>query len=256
MSQGAIEHVVAGIQAKDPAKKEAVLAKLTPATLMQSCNEQLADFFKDMKASEQEIAAEQDAVKQRRATGEAFVHASKYLVRLLDAAQILSDKFAQFEPPVPLEFALLKAAKVKTPKELMAKVEAVLLALRKSSTVPADAKGEVGVDEVRTVFGVDDIGAFRKLISDFGVGAEPAGAAQPGLQGRAGRRPGDRAAILRRAGDAAGAQDPPRRRLHPAGHSARRRGAPGGDRRGGRRGAGREGTARCHGGPRQGSPIT
>jgi len=160
---------VAGIQAKDPAKKEAALAKLTPATLMQSCNEQLADFFKDMKSSEREIAEEKDAVKQRRATGEAFVHASKYLVRLLDAAQILADKFAKLDPPVPLDFALLKAAKVKTPKELMAKVESVLLALRKSSTVPADAKGELGVDEARAVFGVADIGAFRKLISDFGV---------------------------------------------------------------------------------------
>ena len=100
MSQGAIEHVVAGIQAKDPVKKEAALAKLTPATLMQSCNEQLADFFKDMKSSEQEIAAEKDATLKRRATGEAFVHASKYLVRLLDAAQILTEKFAAFSPPV------------------------------------------------------------------------------------------------------------------------------------------------------------
>ena len=57
MSQGAIEHVVAGIQAKDPQKKEEVLAKLTPATLMQSCNEQLADFFKDMKAAAEKIEA-------------------------------------------------------------------------------------------------------------------------------------------------------------------------------------------------------
>ncbi len=168
MSQGAIEHVVAGIQAKDAAKKEAALARLTPATLMQSCNEQLADFFKDMKASAQEIAAETDSAKKRRATGEAFVHASKYLVRLLDAAQILADKFARFDPPVTLEFGLMKAAGVKTPKELMNRLEAVLLALRKSSTVPADAKGEVGVDEARALFGVDEIGAFRKLIADFG----------------------------------------------------------------------------------------
>ncbi len=169
MSQGAIEHVVAGIQAKDAAKKAAALAGLTPATLMQSCNEQLADFFKDMKASEAEIGAMSDATEQRRATGEAFVHASKYLVRLLDAAQLLADKFAKFDPPVKLEFALLKAARVKAPKELMAKVEAVLLALRKSSTVPAGAKGEVGVDEARALFGVTDIGAFRKLIADFGA---------------------------------------------------------------------------------------
>lgn len=169
MSQGAIEHVVAGIQAKDPAKKEAVLAKLTPATLMQSCNEQLADFFKDMKAVESGIAQEKDAAKKRRETGEAFVHASKYLVRLLDAAQLLSEKFAKFDPPVPLSFALLKTAKAASPKELMAKVEAVLLALRKSSTVPAEAKGEVGFDEARALFGVDDIGGFRQLITAFGA---------------------------------------------------------------------------------------
>jgi hypothetical protein len=169
MSQGAIEHVVAGIQAKDPAKKEEVLGKLTPATLMQSCNEQLADFFKDMKAVEKEIAQQQDAAKKRRETGEAFVHASKYLVRLLDAAQLLADKFARFEPPVALELSLLQTAKAASPKELMGKVEAVLLALRKSSTVPADAKGEVGFDEARALFGVDDIGAFRQLITAFGA---------------------------------------------------------------------------------------
>jgi hypothetical protein len=169
MSQGAIEHVVAGIQAKDPAKKEAVLAKLTPATLMQSCNEQLADFFKDMKSSEQEIAAEKDPTHKRRATGEAFVHASKYLVRLLDAAQLLTEKFAAFRPPVQLQFELTKRAGAASPRELMTKVEAVLLALRKSSVVPADAKGEVGVDEVRTLFQVDEIGAFRKLITAFGA---------------------------------------------------------------------------------------
>lgn len=169
MSQGAIEHVVAGIQAKDPARKEAVLAKLTPATLVQSCNEQLADFFKDMKAVEAAIAAEQDAGKKRRETGAAFVHASKYLVRLLDAADILAAKFAQADPPAALEFSLLKVAKVKSARELQVKVEAVLLALRKSSTVPADAKGEVGFDEARALFGVDDIVAFRKLITGFGV---------------------------------------------------------------------------------------
>lgn len=169
MSQGAIEHVVAGIQAKDPAKKAEMLARLTPATLMQSCNEQLADFFKDMKTVEHEIAQEQDAAKKRRETGEAFVHASKYLVRLLDAAQLLADKFAKFDPPVALELSLLKTAKVDSPKALMGKVEAVLLALRKSSTVPADAKGEVGFDEARTLFGVDGIDSFRALITAFGA---------------------------------------------------------------------------------------
>ncbi len=169
MSQGAIEHVVAGIQAKDAAKKDEVMAKLTPATLMQSCNEQLADFFKDMKAVEQGIRDEKDEDKKRRETGEAFVHASKYLVRLLDAAQLLTDKFNLFVPPVPLAFTLLNVTKAATPKALMGKVEAVLLALRKSSTVPAEAKGEVGFDEARSLFDVDDISAFRQLITEFGA---------------------------------------------------------------------------------------
>ena len=169
MSEGAIEHVVAGIQAKDPAKKEAALARLTPATLMQSCNEQLADFFKDMKAVEKGIRQEADLNKQRRKTGEAFVHASKYLVRLLDAAQILADKFAGLVPKAELQFSLFGVTGVKSALELQGKVEAVLLALRKSSTVPAGAKGEVGFDEADQIFKVKTIGAFRQLITQFGV---------------------------------------------------------------------------------------
>ncbi len=169
MSQGAIEHVVAGIQAKDAVTKQAVLAKLTLATLVQSCNEQLADFFKDMKAKEGEIALEQDVVKKRRGTGEAFVHASKYLVRLLDAAQLLADKFADFDPPVAIELSLLKTTKLDSPKALKQRVESLLLALRKSSTVPADAKGEVGFAEASSLFGVDKIDAFRELITRFGA---------------------------------------------------------------------------------------
>jgi hypothetical protein len=51
----------------------------------------------------------------------------------------------------------------------MANVEAVLLALRKSSTVPADATGEVGVDEAKALFNVEQIGDFRALISAFGA---------------------------------------------------------------------------------------
>ena len=74
-----------------------------------------------------------------------------------------------FSPPVVLKFGLTNLAGAASPKELMSKVEAVLLALRKSSTVPADAKGEVGVDEVRTLFKVDQIGEFRKLITAFGA---------------------------------------------------------------------------------------
>ncbi|QHJ00384.1 hypothetical protein GT347_21820 [Xylophilus rhododendri] len=169
MSQGAIEHIVAGLQAADEATKQKMLAQLTPATLMQSCNEQLADFFKDMKAVEGGIATETDETKKRRETGEAFVHASKYLVRLLDAAQLLYDKFDRFVPKVPLRLNLLTVTGFARPIELQKKVESVLLALRKSSAVPADAKGEVGFDEASQLFKVRTIGEFRKLITDFGT---------------------------------------------------------------------------------------
>ena len=169
MSEGAIAHVVAGIQAKDETKKAEVLGKLTPATLMQSCNEQLADFFKDMKALGNVIERETDVDKKRCKTGEAFVHASKYLVRLLDAAQILADKFAGLVPAVALQFSLFGVTEVKSALELQSKVEAVLLALRKSSEVPAGAKGEVGFDEAYLLFKVRTIGDFRKLITEFGA---------------------------------------------------------------------------------------
>ena len=169
MSQGAIEHIVAGIQAKkaDPKKAKEVIDSLTPATVLQSVNEQMADFFKDMKHAEHEVAKAKEKsgdAAARRATGEAFVHASKYLVRLLDGAQLLVDKHKG------LEFDLIeKNASVKTPNDLKGKVEEMLYALRKSAEIPAAVKGEVGVDEVHKLFGVTDIEGFRRVIFDFGA---------------------------------------------------------------------------------------
>ena len=169
MSQGAIEHIVAGIQAKkaDPRKAKEVIDSLTPATVLQSVNEQMADFFKDMKHAEHEVAKAKEKSGEaaaRRATGEAFVHASKYLVRLLDGAQLLVDKHKG------LKFDLIeKNASVKTPNDLKGKVEEMLYALRKSAEIPAAVKGEVGVDEVHKLFGVTDIEGFRRVIFDFGA---------------------------------------------------------------------------------------
>jgi hypothetical protein len=172
LSEGAIEHVVAGLQAKDPETKKQVLAKLTPNTLMQSCNEQLADFFKDMKHYEEELGGEQDPKKKRRDTGEAFVHASKYLGRLLDAAQILVEKFKDSKTPLTFKFIdniKKKHSKITDPGQLKSRVEEMLLALRKSSTIPVEVKGEVGVAEVEDLFGVSDIMGFKKLITAFGT---------------------------------------------------------------------------------------
>ena len=178
MSQGAIEHIVAGIQAKkaDPEKAAAAIKSLTPATVLQSVNEQMADFFKDMKHAEHEVAeaakaAEGGEAKARRATGEAFVHASKYLVRLLDGAQILADQFEKEDPPLRFDLIdkVVKDSSVKTPNDLKGKVEEMLYALRKSAEVPAGVKGEVGVAEVDALFHVSDIKGFRDVIFNFGV---------------------------------------------------------------------------------------
>jgi len=45
----------------------------------------------------------------------------------------------------------------------------MLLKLRKSSTIPGDAKAEVAFDEVGTLFGVSSVVQLRKLITGFGV---------------------------------------------------------------------------------------
>jgi hypothetical protein len=173
MSEGAIAHVVAGVQASNPAKKKAALDRLKPAELLQSTNEQLADFFKDMKHMEHAEKAARTATERRRATGEAFVHASKYLSRMLDAAALLQSKYpdgtpernALTQPP----FELCQRANAKDPGDLQSKVDEQLVRLRKSSTVPGDAKAELAVADVKTMFGVDSVDALRRLITQFSI---------------------------------------------------------------------------------------
>lgn len=175
MSQGAIEHVVAGMQAKDKGGEEGqkIIDALTPATVMQSINEQMADFFKDMKNSEGSLEGVEDNEKKREITGEAFVHASKYLVRLLDGAQLLVDKFAKIEPDAPLTFNLFQNVvsnkSLNTPDKLKKEVSDMLYALRKSAEIEASVKAELGIAEVQGLFNVSDIKGFRKIISDFCV---------------------------------------------------------------------------------------
>jgi hypothetical protein len=173
VSQGAITHIVKGAQASKPETKAKVLAELKPAELLQSANEQLADFFKDMKHMEHVEKSADDATKKRRAAGEAFVHASKYLSRLLDAAVLLQEKYAgddtataQLSTPM---FDLLERSRKATVKDLKTAVDNMLLKLRKSSTIPGDAKAEVAFDEVGTLFGVSSVVQLRKLITGFGV---------------------------------------------------------------------------------------
>ena len=101
------------------------------------------------------------------------MHASKYLSRLLDAAVLLQEKYAdddtataQLSTPM---FDLLERSRKATVKDLKTAVDNMLLKLRKSSTIPGDAKAEVAFDEVGTLFGVSSVVQLRKLITGFGV---------------------------------------------------------------------------------------
>ncbi|HEY8877369.1 MAG TPA: hypothetical protein VIN03_07390 [Roseateles sp.] len=173
MSQGAITHIVAGAQASTPEKKAAVLSKIKPAELLQSTNEQLADFFKDMKHMEHAEKAAKPGTERRRATGEAFVHASKYLSRMLDGAAMLQEKYKDdVEATAMLSgkpFALCVRAKVASPRELQGRIDEQLVKLRKSSSIPGDAKAELAVDDVKTMFNVGSVAELRKLITQFSI---------------------------------------------------------------------------------------
>ena len=173
VSQGAITHIVSGAQAADPATKAEVLAKITPAELLQSANEQMADFYKDMKHLEHSAHSAAPGKNQRRANGEAFVHASKYLSRMLDAAAMLQDKYKNEPAAIGIltatPYDLCARARAASPAELQKKIDEQLVSLRKSSTLPGDAKAEVAVADVMALFQVTDIGGLRGLITAFGV---------------------------------------------------------------------------------------
>jgi hypothetical protein len=173
VSEGAIAHVVAGIQASTPEKKKEVLEKLRPADLLQSTNEQLADFFKDMKHMEHEEKAAKTALERRRAAGEAFVHASKYLWRMLDAVAMLQEKYANdaaatkalSDPP----YEMCRRAGADSPATLRDIVDLALLRLRKSSTIPGAAKAELAVEDVKNMLQVGSVAELRKLVTEFSI---------------------------------------------------------------------------------------
>jgi len=176
-SEGAIQHVVAGMQGTTE-EKEAALRNLNSATLVQSCNEQLADFFKDMQhftKDVEEIDAGTDtakAKKSRQASGEAYVHASKYLFRLLDGARVLAEKFATAEPALTLDWFTEIGAEgptlVKKIDYIQKEVDGFLYQLRKCSTLEASVKGELAVVEVDRLLKVKNVRQFTAKIAALG----------------------------------------------------------------------------------------
>lgn len=179
-SEGAISHIVAGSQAG--LSSEELAKVLKPTETVQSANEQLADLLKDMEHyEEEEHEAKAHGKDPAAVAGQAFVHASKYLERLLDAAAILASQFApktDTDPPAPdLEWFAqnVKDTNVTGKTNLKDKAEALqkrvkglLLSLRKTSKVPGDLKKPLAVEEVKQIFGVSDIQGFTAVMMKLG----------------------------------------------------------------------------------------
>jgi hypothetical protein len=177
MSQGALNHVVGALQAKTPEAQRQALDELTAADLMQSVNEQVADLFKEMKhydgvveeAAEDATGEGEKESAKRRATGEGYVHASKYLSRLLDAAVLLNMKYPG-EESVQAPYDAIENTVGTDLRALKQRVDDVLLKLRKSAVIPPDVKGEVGALDMQELFlQVKDIGSFRTMIEAFAI---------------------------------------------------------------------------------------
>ncbi len=176
MSQGALNHVVGALQAKTPEAKKEAADKLTASDLMQSVNEQVADLFKEMKhfdgvveeAEEGAQGPEGKKAAKNQATGEGYVHASKYFFRLLNAANFMNLKYPKEKYPTIHEpYAAVNNQPL---EQLEKRINDVLLKLRKSAVIPPDVKGEVGAFEFQEIFpGVTDIKSFRKMIASFAI---------------------------------------------------------------------------------------
>jgi hypothetical protein len=175
ISEGAIQHVVQTGQARDLSEEDKIkkIKAMDATLLMQSTNEQLADFFKDISHYSDEVQELRDGDKDdeaRRKEGEAYVHASKYMVRMLDAAWALALKYEYAIPPLRLSwFDGFPGGKL-TDKinGLKGEIDGFLYQLRKSATVPNDVKGELAVVEIQAMFAVTNIDQFNKKFQDLG----------------------------------------------------------------------------------------
>ncbi|VXD24516.1 hypothetical protein [Planktothrix paucivesiculata] len=136
-SEGAVKHIVAGVQgAKNPNQKAAVMNSLKPEHFLQSFNEQLGDFLKDLS----HYANAHD--------GKIFYRSSKYLYRLfLAVAELRQYKFKDF-PSLQIES--------KTAHEIAKDIDSQLVAIRKGNKKfdSEDEKNQAAVDTMKEILGV------------------------------------------------------------------------------------------------------
>ncbi|MEM7579520.1 MAG: hypothetical protein ACFB02_09675 [Mastigocoleus sp.] len=147
-SEGAVKHIVAGLQG-DNAETE--LAKLTPEHILQSYNEQLGDFLKDI-AHYTQVNAED---------GKVFYRSSKYLYRLFDAVREIKkrEEFTDINLSIGDEESLAQIIKSK------------LVAIRKGSIKfdNEDAKNQKAVEIVNNAFGVQTPEKLKQIVLKMSV---------------------------------------------------------------------------------------
>ena len=136
-SEGAVKHIVAGVQgAKNPDQKAVIMNSLKPEHFLQSFNEQLGDFLKDLS----HYANAHD--------GKIFYRSSKYLYRLfLAVAELRQYKFKDF-PSLQIES--------KTAHEIAKDIDSQLVAIRKGNKKfdSEDEKNQAAVDTMKQILGV------------------------------------------------------------------------------------------------------
>ncbi|WP_027250225.1 hypothetical protein [Planktothrix agardhii] len=136
-SEGAVKHIVAGVQgAKNPDQKAVIMNSLKPEHFLQSFNEQLGDFLKDLS----HYANAPD--------GKIFYRSSKYLYRLfLAVAELRQYKLKKLQS---------LTIESKRADEIAKDIDSQLVAIRKGNKKfdSEDEKNQAAVDAMKGILGV------------------------------------------------------------------------------------------------------
>ncbi|WP_254565429.1 DUF4157 domain-containing protein [Oscillatoria sp. HE19RPO] len=142
-SEGAVKHIVAGVQgAKDPTKKAEIMNSLNPEHYLQSFNEQLGDFLKDLS----HYAGQN--------SGKIFYRSSKYLYRLfLAVAELRQYKLPHLE-------SLNIEQQHEAADKIAAKIDEKLVAIRKGKKPKENAseteKNEAAIAAMQGILNVNN----------------------------------------------------------------------------------------------------
>ncbi len=145
-SEGAVKHIVAGLQGDDAG---AALAGLTGGEFLQSLNEQFGDFLKD-------CAHYADAP-----AGKLFYRSSKYLYRMFDAAYQLRTRI-QNEDACPWEVEHNQRFDA-----VASFVKGSLVALRKGSVEDETERQRLAVDHVSDALGTKSPEAYQGIVTSM-----------------------------------------------------------------------------------------